>query len=132
MSDDATALRDAGIADDDTTPATLMALAGRSEALDRAIIERLGRVADDAHAIALRDLAADAERRGWKAASKDARRALYRLSQRGVVPPPAPVAPGAPPRWTASVLEGWLSGIDGRGDRLVWIVRPQPDRKSVV
>jgi hypothetical protein len=122
-----TALRDAGIADDDTTPATLMSLAGRSLALDRALIERLGRVVDEAHAIALRDLADGAERRGWKAASKEARRALYRMSQRGIVPPPVASAPAPPPRWTVTPLEGWMSGIDGRGDRLVWIARPQPN-----
>ena len=60
----------------------------------------LGRVADDAHAIALRDLATAAERRGWKAVGKDARRALYRLSQRGVVVPAAPAEPAPAPRWT--------------------------------
>jgi hypothetical protein len=119
------ALRDAGVADDDTTPATLTALAGRSVELDCAIAERLARVIDDAHAAALRDLAAGAERRGWKRAVKDARRALYRFGQRGVVPPPLPAESAPPPRWTASPLEGWLSGIDGRGDRLVWVVRPQ-------
>ncbi len=125
MSDDANALRDAGVGDDDTATAVLMALAGRSLALDHAIVERLGRVTDEAHATALRDLAAGAEQRGWKAVSKDARRALYRMSQRGVVPPAAPVAP-PPPRWATAQLEGWLSGIDGRGDRLVWIAKPQP------
>ena len=95
MSDDLaagrTALREAGIADDDATPATLMALAGRSIALDRALAERLGRVADEAHAIALRDLADGAEHRGWKIASKEARRALYRMSQRGIVPVRRPI-----------------------------------------
>jgi len=134
MSDDVdagrAALRDAGLADDDTTPSALMPLAGRALALDRAIVERLGRIADDAHAVALRDLAAAAERRGWKAAAKDARRALYRFSQRGVVAPPAPVATA--PRWTTSPLEGWISGIDGRGDRLVWIVRSQPSSGLLV
>ncbi len=131
MADDAAAgraaLADAGIGDDETTPAVLLALAGRSPALDLAIVERLARVADDAHALALRDLAAAAEARGWKGAVKEARRALYRLSQRGVAVPPAPVAAPAAPRWAARAFEGWLSGIDGRGDRLVWIVRPQPN-----
>lgn len=130
MSDDVAvgraALADAGVADDDTTPATLIAFAGRTVELDRAIVERLGRVADEAHAVALRDLAAAAEHRGWKAASKDARRALYRFGQRGVVAPPAPGDSAPAPRWMASPLEGWVSGIDGRGDRLVWIVRAQP------
>jgi hypothetical protein len=87
---------------------------------------RLGRVVDDAHALALRDLASAAERRGWKTVVKDVRRVLYRFGQRGVVAPPAPAEAAPALRWTASPLEGWLSGIDGRGDRLVWIVRAQP------
>ncbi len=120
------ALRAAGIADDEHAPAALVAVAGRSVELDRAIVTRLAAVADDAHAAALRDLADAAEQRGWKAAAKDARRALYRLSQRGVVAPERPAAPAASPRWATTPLEGWLSGIDGRGDRLVWIARPQP------
>ncbi|MEB2284597.1 MAG: hypothetical protein B6D46_00670 [Polyangiaceae bacterium UTPRO1] len=131
MSDEAAASRDAlraaGIADDETAPDVLLALAGRTPALDRALAERLATVVDAAHAAALRDLAAAAAHRGWKAAAKEARRALYRFGQRGVVPP-APAAPAAAPapRWAAPALEGWASGIDGRGDRLVWIVRPQP------
>lgn len=120
------ALRDAGVDDDENAPATLMPLAGRAVELDRAIVERLGRVTDEVHAVALRDLAAAAERRGWKAAAKDARRALYRFSQRGVVTPPASVESAPASRWTTSPLEGWVSGIDGRGDRLVWIARSQP------
>jgi hypothetical protein len=129
MSDDTAAprtLADAGIPDDETAPETLMAHAGKSLELERAIVERLGRVVDEPHATALRDLAAAAEARGWKAAVKDARRALYRFGQRGVVPPPVATPPPPPPRWGAAAMEGWLSGLDGRGDRLVWIARPQP------
>lgn len=121
------ALRDAGIADDETAVESLAPLAGRSIGLDLALVERLATSADEAHAIALRDLAAAAETRRWKGVAKDARRALYRFGQRGVVPPPAATEPAPKPRWAvAPTFEGWLSGIDGRGDRLVWIVRPQP------
>lgn len=116
------ALAAAGVAAGDATPATLLALAGRDAALDRAIVERLGTVVDAAHAVALRDLAADAEQRGWKAVVKDARRALYRFGQRGIAAPEAPAAP-PPPRRATTSLEGWVSGIDGRGDRLVWIAK---------
>ncbi len=102
-------------------------MVGRSIGLDLAVVERLAHSVDEPHAIALRDLAAAAESRGWKTVAKDARRALYRFSQRGIVPPPAPAEPASKPRWAAApTFEGWLSGIDGRGDRLVWLVRPQP------
>ena len=50
------------------------------------------------------------------------RRALYRLRQQGVAtPPPEPAAP--PPR-AEPVAEGLVSAFDGRGDRLIWILRP--------
>ena len=129
MTDDAAAprtLADAGVADDVTDPAALGAHAGRTPELDRAIVERLARVVDVPHAAALRDLATAADERGWKAAAKDARRALYRFSQRGIVPPAAPAEPAPAPRWLTAPMEGWLSGLDGRGDRLVWIARAQP------
>lgn len=131
MTDDVAAgrteLAATGVADDDGSPATLLPLAGSTIALDLAIVERLGRGSDATHALAVRDLATAAEGRGWKVVVKEARRALYRLSQRGIVPPPAPVEPPSQPRWAARPFEGWLSGIDGRGDRLVWIVRAQPN-----
>jgi hypothetical protein len=129
MSDETAAprtLADAGVAADETDPAALLAHAGKGAELDRAIVERLARVVDEAHAVALRDLAAAAEERGWKGAAKDARRALYRFGQRGVVAPALSAPPAPPPRWMATPMEGWLSGLDGRGDRLVWIARAQP------
>ncbi len=63
---------------------------------------------------------------GERAVRKEIRRALYRLRQRGV-PVPAPPAPAATPRTPAAPeAEGFLSPFDGRGDRLIWIVRPLP------
>ena len=120
------ALRAAGIADDETAPATLLPLAGRSPELDRALVERLGRTPTDDRAVALRALATGAEERGWRAVAKAARRALYLLGQRGVAVP-APPAPSGPalPRALEPALEGYVSAIDGRGDRLVWLVRPR-------
>jgi hypothetical protein len=124
------ALRAAGVGDDETAPATLLPLAGRTPELDLAIAERLAREPTDDRAAALRELATGAEQRGWKAAAKEARRALYRFAQRGIAIPPAPepVVRRAP----VSTLEGHLSPIDGRGDRLVWLVRPQRDGGLVV
>jgi hypothetical protein len=48
------------------------------------------------------------------------RRALYRLRQAGVTPPPGP----SPPRVTAPPVlrEAWASAIDGTGARGLWLV----------
>src|SRR5439155_392030 len=65
-------------------------------------------------------------RAGERAVRKEIRRALYRLRQRGV-PVPEPPAPAGTPRTPAAPeAEGFLSLFDGRGDRLIWIVRPLP------
>ena len=54
---------------------------------------------------------------------KEIRRALYRMKQRGVpIPEPPAAAPRAPA--PSSEGEGFVSLFDGRGDRLIWIVRP--------
>jgi hypothetical protein len=126
------ALRAAGIGDGETAPAALLPLAGREPALDRAIVERLAREPAPDRAAALRDLATAAGDRGWKAVAKDARRALYRFEQRGVPVPPPPAPPAVARRSSAGALEGYLSPIDGRGDRLVWLVRPRPEGGLVV
>ncbi|MBI3770460.1 MAG: hypothetical protein HY271_18475 [Deltaproteobacteria bacterium] len=118
------ALRAAGVADDATAPARVMPFAGRSVELDLAIVERLARAPDPEHAAALRTLEGAAERAGWKAVVKEARRALYRFGQRGVAVPEA-ARVETPRRPASSSLEGYLSAIDGRGDRLVWLVRPR-------
>src|SRR5205814_978371 len=69
-------------------------------------------------------------RAGERAVRKELRRALYRLRQRGV-PVPAPPAPAAAARTPAAPeAEGFLSPFDGRGDRLIWIVRPLPSGGS--
>jgi hypothetical protein len=59
-----------------------------------------------------------------RAVRKEIRRALYRLRQRGVPVPEPPSAPAAPALGAAAEdAEGFVSAIDGRGDRLVWILR---------
>ncbi len=123
----AAALAAAGIAENEIRPEVLTPLAGRSPDCDRAIVARLAREPSPECAAALHTIAAAAETRGWKAVVKDVRRALYRFEQRGTEIPPAPAAaprrarvPGTNP------LEGYLSPVDGRGDRLVWLVRARP------
>ncbi len=119
------ALRAAGVPDDATGPAELLPLAGRTPGIDLAVVEHLARTPDAEHAVALRTLESGAERRGWKPVVKEARRVLYRFAQRGVaVPAPTPADDAPRPRPT-STIEGYVSPIDGHGDRLLWIVRPR-------
>ena len=58
-----------------------------------------------------------------KAVRKAIRRAVYRLAQRGV-PRPAPPPDPERPRPAAVELEGLVSAVDGRGDRILWLMRP--------
>lgn len=51
-----------------------------------------------------------------------AKRALYRLAQRGVVAEPAPPPRPVIERQRERPTRAWLSGIDGSGSRAVWIV----------
>jgi hypothetical protein len=57
-----------------------------------------------------------------RAVRRAAKRALYRLAQRGI----APAAPTAPrpvvERQAERATRAWLSGIDGSGSRAMWIV----------
>jgi len=119
------ALSAAGVGESETDPGVLLPLAGGSEALDRALVERLGRAPGEDRAAALRELAVGAAQRGWKTAAKDAKRALYRFTQLGIAVPAAPEPAPLAPRFAAPTLEAYVSSIDGRGDRLVWLVRPQ-------
>jgi hypothetical protein len=102
------------------TAAELAGAVNRDAAADVAIAHRLGAIASAESAellLRLERTAAD------KHVRKEAKRALYRLEQRGVhlpepAAPPTPVA--APP------IEGYVSPVDGRGDQLVWLLKPQP------
>lgn len=61
-----------------------------------------------------------------RAVRKGIRRTLYRLSQRGVPTPERPAAPAPAPRPVAADIEGYVTAFDGRGERLLWLVRALP------
>ncbi len=106
---------------DAAAPAALETHLGRSVATDVAIAHRLGALASDDSVRVLQRLehsSAD------KLVRKEAKRALYRLQQRGVAVPQER-AP-APPPIVQAVVEGYVSPVDGHGDQLIWIVRPRP------
>ncbi|HVM97499.1 MAG TPA: hypothetical protein VMT89_13975 [Candidatus Acidoferrales bacterium] len=114
-------LRRSGIADDAGVE-VLSAQIGHDGASDLAIAVRLGTFATPESAEALRRL--DQQSKD-KLVHKEVKRALYRLDQRGVA---APEAEAEPPRTfaLAAPLEGYVSAIDGRGDQLLWILKPRP------
>ncbi|MEO8603765.1 MAG: hypothetical protein ABI629_14420 [bacterium] len=107
----------------------LVAVLHRDTAADIAIAHRLGGIASDASAAALDVLQRDG---ADKSVRREAKRARYRLQQRGVSLPPD--AAGAAVVSAGSILsapiEGYISPLDGRGDQLVWLVKPQPGGAS--
>ncbi|PYM14811.1 MAG: hypothetical protein DMD81_16815 [Candidatus Rokuibacteriota bacterium] len=100
------------------TDADLRTLAaGDPDALDDA----LRGFASDRGAGAVPILAIAAER-GERAVRRAAKRALYRLAQRGIAaptpPPRRPVVTKQPER----AIRAWVSAIDGSGSRAVWLL----------
>jgi hypothetical protein len=101
--------------------ASLSSWIGRETSADTAIAHRLGAlVCEDSREI-LRGLEASAQDRIVK---KEVKRALYRLQQRGISIPTGSAPVVAP--LLASTVEGFVSPIDGRGDQLVWLLKPRP------
>jgi hypothetical protein len=114
-----TQLRDWGVPGDADATA-LRAVIGRDPAADLAIAARLGAQAAPASVEVLTALeAATAD----KLVRKEVHRSLYRLQQRGMEIPHASPSPSPTP---TPALEGYVSAVDGRGDQLVWLVKPRP------
>ncbi len=106
----------------DADPAALTAVLGRDVAADVAIAHRLGALASDE---SLQALAALERTASDKRVRREAKRALYRLEQRGLARP-ASETPASPAPVLGPAIEGYVSAIDGQGDQLVWLVKPQP------
>jgi hypothetical protein len=86
-----------------------------------ALVEALGEVGGETAGRALARHAGGADR----ALRKLLRRALFRLGQRGIAVPTVE-EPGVAVVVGGGVeLEGLVSAFDGRGDRLIWLLRPQ-------
>ena len=99
-----------------TTAATL---AHASEAVADAALRDFAQAHGAAALPVIVGLAEDPAARGVRRA---ARRALYRLSQKGVVPPPRTAARPVVARRAERPARAWLSGIDGTGSRAAWIL----------
>jgi hypothetical protein len=87
------------------------------------VVDRAAASFADAHAAAalpvLTRLARTGADRGVRRAAK---RALYRLAQRGIAPAPPTAPRPIVSRGGARAVQAWLSGVDGSGSRATWIV----------
>ena len=121
-------LRAIGIGLDEPSPAlvpSLVAHLGEQRETDLALAFFLGRIPDRAAAEALVSVEASAQAKELK---REARRALYKLAQKGI----SVSRPGGEDMPTQETvirlgpeIEGYLSGIDGAGVRMGWLVKPQ-------
>jgi hypothetical protein len=73
-------------------------------------------------AAALTVLTTLASERADRSVRRAAKRALYRLAQRGVAPPPKPAPRPIVEREAERATRAWLSGIDGTGSRVAWVL----------
>ena len=95
---------------------------GENAAVDLAVAFLLGRVADPAAVDALIKIERGATAKDLK---REARRSLFKLEQRGLPIPREDASGGQRPAvGSITEIEGYLSVIDGAGDRLVWLLRP--------
>ena len=124
------ALRSAGIAIDAPTSASVAELKsaiGKSPEADIAAIFMLGKIAAHESLNLLREIETAATDKDVK---KEIKRALFKLSQKGIVVPQQPPAEKktAPLFEREYEIEAFMSAVDGGGGRLVWIAKPQPNR----
>ena len=121
-------LRAIGINVDEPSPALVLSLVahlGQHKETDLAVAFLLGRIPDPAAAEALISMEANAQAKELK---REARRALYKLAQKGIAVS-RPEGEKTPAQESVIRLgpeiEGYLSGIDGAGVRMGWLVKPQ-------
>ena len=124
------ALRSAGIDVDAPTSASVAQLdsaVGKSAEADIAAIFILGKIATHESLKLIREIEATAADKDVK---KEIKRALFKLSQKGIVAPQEPPAEKkpAPLFERENEIEAYMSAVDGGGGRLVWIAKPQPQR----
>jgi len=89
---------------------------------EEALDQKLRVFANEHGARALPALSTLADSAADRVVRRAAKRALYRLSQRGVAPAPAPPVAPVVRRGTPHAVRAWLSGIDGSGSRAAWVL----------
>jgi hypothetical protein len=98
---------------------------GKTRESDLAIVFTLGKLPDIAAVDALVDIGHNAQD---KALTKEIRRALFKLRQKGLSvrsEEAVPAKPSPPILESPAAVEGYMSAVDGSGNRLIWIVKPQ-------
>jgi hypothetical protein len=122
------ALRRAGVAVDDPSPSLVQRLRdhlGKDPQVDLAVVFTLGKIAEPAAVEALLKIENEAHDKVLK---KEIRRALFKLSQKGLAVPEARTSGSTGVTSllkSGSDVEGYMSAVDGSGGRLLWIVKPQ-------
>jgi hypothetical protein len=124
------ALAGAGVAVEPPSPAAIPQLREvwrKSPEMDLAAIFLLGKIASTEAAQLLRELDQGLTVKELK---KEIKRALFKLSQKGVVVPAERAAENKPvPLFEReNQIEAYMSAVDGGGGRLIWIAKPQPNR----
>lgn len=123
------ALRASGFALDTPGPDLVSRLKtefGKGRDTDLAVVFSLGKIFD----LAALDALGEIERgTSDKELKKEIKRALFKLSQKGLTAPEekSDVAKPAAPLFGAEPeIEAYMSAVDGGGGRLIWIAKPQP------
>ena len=121
-------LEDDGLGVEAPSPAMIAALQerfGNERATDLAIVHLLGRIADPGSLSVLAGLSSKASDKDVK---REIRRSLFKLAQRGITGPENEAAPkdAAKPKFSLTPdIEGYLSPVDGGGNYLLVLARPQ-------
>jgi hypothetical protein len=104
----------------------LQAEYGKDRAVDLAIIFSLGKIIDTLALTALQEIEARASDKDSK---KEIKRALFKLSQKGLAAPEKAAERAATPLFASEPdVEAFMSSVDGGGGRLIWIAKAQPSR----
>ena len=123
-------LRQSGIPLEDSSATLVPRLrqeVGKSQETDLAVCFLLGKISDSA---AVQMLGEVEESAANKELRKEARRSLFKLSQRGLaIPREAQQRPAAavPLFSEGPGIEAYMSPPDGGGGYLIWIAKPQPN-----
>jgi len=110
----------AGLQSQSVSLSTLTERVGQHPAADLALAALLG---DHPTQEAAQTLVSWEDKTADKNARREIHRSLYKLSQKGIQPERAAEQAPARPILAPVEPEGYASPIDGRGDRLVWLVK---------